>query len=132
MTSDIFYIKYGGEVENRMNRYGYYVTIGIIILFNLLPLIISIIISWTTPTNFYLVTSIIIWYTWLIYAIIKTGKNVDRKVVFLWLFLYLPLILPTVLSIRFLVWMLKQKYPNSDDPEYLKKWNRHKKIKTII
>ena len=74
----------------------------------------------------------IIWIVWLglifFYNIFREVKNMNI-VIFI---LTLPMSLPVYTTTLFMYNRLKDKYPNSDDPDYIKKFNRIAKIKQIL
>jgi len=121
-------IDFGGEVERRLPKYGKIGVIPFVLLLNSFPTILYLLYPYVVVLIFS-----ILWYSWLGWCIYDFIKEIDTISAKIQSFLiHLPIGIPAFIFLWCLVELLKRKYPNSDDPEYLKKWNRKKKIQSII
>jgi len=128
----MIYTPYGidGEVKRRFLGYGFLYVALITAMVNILPAILIMLPDFNNSIPFKVFAAI--WYFWLIISLgfIKKFNLFDlklKKINFLF-----PVSVVNCLASQAVVYFLKKKHPNSDDPVYLKQFERKKKIKIIL
>jgi hypothetical protein len=118
-----------GEVERKFYKYRKFIYIF---------MVIYVIFLFSTPNNIIQIDNDIIKYFYLfiylwVYLSIFILYSFKRhfKYNFLIIVCFFPFLFPIYVSTKLLVKYLKSKYPNSDDEEYLKNFERIKKIKKL-
>ena len=106
-----------------MDKYGISIIAILVIILNLIPMVLLVIYM-----DRLLLLGVVIWYMWIFYSV----YNLDGTRIVLELFTKLPLLLPSFILMMILSEIFKVMYLNSDEPDDIKRWNRKKKIKTIL
>ena len=112
-----------GEAASKMDKYGISIIAILVIILNLIPMVLLVIYM-----DRLLLLGVVIWYMWIFYSV----YNLDGTRIVLELFTKLPLLLPSFILMMILSEIFKVMYLNSDEPDDIKRWNRKKKIKTIL
>jgi len=112
-----------GEAASKMDKSGISIIAILVIILNLIPMVLLVIYM-----DRLLLLGVVIWYMWIFYSV----YNLDGTRIVLELFTKLPLLLPSFILMMILSEIFKVMYLNSDEPDDIKRWNRKKKIKTIL
>jgi len=120
----------GGKVKEMFFKHGVLYVLGFIAMFNLIPVILLY--FSVCRESVYFKIGLVVWITWLTIIIrLRDKHNMYspdiRNVVFLF-----PIGFPNFIAMYIIIKILKFKYPNSDEPKELKRFERRKKIKNIL
>jgi len=121
-----FNIKAGGEVKRRMEKFKPFFGLYILIMSNI-PVLLLMVSSLEANPNYKTFASL--WFFWFLYCLFsKTDDDISTTAFFTKFPVYLPAYIVGYVHVFF----LKLKYPNSDDPDEIVRFERRKKLKTIL
>jgi len=116
-------IKAGGEVKRRMERYKPFFGVYVLLV-GCLPVLFLL--KYESPA--YKMFAFW-WFVWFLYSMLSKSDEDISTTAF---FRKFPIYLPAYIVGYTHVFLLKRKYPNSDDEEAIKRFYRKKKLNKIF
>jgi len=133
MSEFRFGISYEGAVEKKMDDIGFFIVLILTCIVNAIPLTLFIGYAITSPIQTVDALLTAFWYIWLFISYVSVDKYVETDDVdIMMLIIYFPMITIATIFMRLVLFFIKRKYPNTTDPEEIKRFYRRKKINTII
>ena len=117
------------EVEEKLDKISDFMVYIAIIVFNLVILTIPIVYMIISGFSIPVLTFLIVWVLWASVSLYKINDVIPTH---LDVVLRFPLIFPSLMFIKLCIYNLKKRYANSYDLEEIKKFERKRKIKSIL
>jgi len=125
------FIMPSGEVAKRLEKLKVPVFL-FVLLYLLIPVIVYIV-SWVLHGFSIISTALVIlWIIWSIYAWVYLSLTNNEHSIVVGFFLTFPIVVPFLFITTIIIRYLMKRYPNTNDPEEIKKFNRKVKIKSIL